>query len=247
MQAARYRQKRYVDLKHKPMEFQVGDKVMLKVLPWKGVVHLDKRGKIGNSRLRLRPFKVLEKVRSVAYKLELPQELNKVICYRDLDFVAFLVIWLMLNKLVLLLNYEWVDKELARHRLFGIKVLQAPDSCSCGCLCLLLRLLLYVALRFLRHLQTGLLLVFHSSLGCFLRWGLFGSCIGVLGQSKAAFGSDEYSCYSCLAYGWFQSRLLWLRAGLYSISISCSSGPPPTAVSAAVSADVSSELAAATT
>ncbi|GJY96150.1 hypothetical protein Tco_0512511 [Tanacetum coccineum] len=70
--------------------------------------------------------------------------------------------------------------------LFGIKVLQAPDSCSCGCLCLLLRLLLYVALRFLRHLQTGLLLVFHSSLGCLLRWGLFGSCIGVLGQAAVA-------------------------------------------------------------
>ncbi|GKF30149.1 hypothetical protein Tco_0096491 [Tanacetum coccineum] len=38
MQAARDRQKSYVDLKSKPMEFQVGDKVMLKVLPWKGVV-----------------------------------------------------------------------------------------------------------------------------------------------------------------------------------------------------------------
>ncbi|GJR11835.1 putative reverse transcriptase domain-containing protein [Tanacetum coccineum] len=38
MQAARDRQKSYADLKRKPMEFQVGDKVMLKVLPWKGVV-----------------------------------------------------------------------------------------------------------------------------------------------------------------------------------------------------------------
>ncbi|GJV44889.1 putative reverse transcriptase domain-containing protein [Tanacetum coccineum] len=38
MQAARDRQKSYTDLKHKPMEFQVGDKVMLKVSPWKGVV-----------------------------------------------------------------------------------------------------------------------------------------------------------------------------------------------------------------
>ncbi|GKB89518.1 putative reverse transcriptase domain-containing protein [Tanacetum coccineum] len=45
-QAARDRQKSYVDLKHKPMEFQVGDKVMLKVSPWKGVVHFGKRGKL---------------------------------------------------------------------------------------------------------------------------------------------------------------------------------------------------------
>ncbi|GJZ45749.1 putative reverse transcriptase domain-containing protein [Tanacetum coccineum] len=40
MQAARDRQKSYADLKRKPMEFQVGDKVMLKVSPWKGVVHV---------------------------------------------------------------------------------------------------------------------------------------------------------------------------------------------------------------
>nr|GFC37021.1 hypothetical protein [Tanacetum cinerariifolium] len=46
MQAARDRQKSYADLKHKLMEFQVGDKVMLKVSPWKGVVRFDKRGKL---------------------------------------------------------------------------------------------------------------------------------------------------------------------------------------------------------
>nr|GEZ57840.1 hypothetical protein [Tanacetum cinerariifolium] len=46
MQAARDRQKSYVDLKCKPMEFQVGDKVMLKVLPWKGVVRFGKWGKL---------------------------------------------------------------------------------------------------------------------------------------------------------------------------------------------------------
>ncbi|GJS41001.1 hypothetical protein Tco_0566044 [Tanacetum coccineum] len=38
MQAARDRQKSYADLKRKPMEFEVGDKVMLKVSPWKGVL-----------------------------------------------------------------------------------------------------------------------------------------------------------------------------------------------------------------
>ncbi|GJU82359.1 putative reverse transcriptase domain-containing protein [Tanacetum coccineum] len=66
----------YADLKRKPMEFQVRDRVMLKVLPWKGVVCFGKRGKL-NPRY-VGPFKVLEKVRVVAYKLELPQELSRV-------------------------------------------------------------------------------------------------------------------------------------------------------------------------
>ncbi|GJW61734.1 reverse transcriptase domain-containing protein [Tanacetum coccineum] len=60
----------------KPMEFQVGDRVMLKVSPWKGVVRFGKQGKL-NPRY-VGPFKVLEKIRSVAYKLELPQELSRV-------------------------------------------------------------------------------------------------------------------------------------------------------------------------
>ncbi|GJW55881.1 putative reverse transcriptase domain-containing protein [Tanacetum coccineum] len=76
MQAAHDRQKSYADLKRKPMEFQVGDKVMLKVLPWKGVVRFGKRGKL-NPRY-VGPFKVLEKVGEVAYKLELPEELSRV-------------------------------------------------------------------------------------------------------------------------------------------------------------------------
>ncbi|GKE69050.1 putative reverse transcriptase domain-containing protein [Tanacetum coccineum] len=64
------------DLKRKPMEFQVGDRVMLKVSPWKGVVRFGKQGKL-NPRY-VGPFKVLKKVGSVAYKLELPQELSRV-------------------------------------------------------------------------------------------------------------------------------------------------------------------------
>ncbi|GKB83168.1 hypothetical protein Tco_0950063 [Tanacetum coccineum] len=76
IQAARDRQKSYADLKRKPMEFQVGDRVMLKVSPWKGVIHFGKRGKL-NPRY-VGPFKVLEKVGSIAYKLELPQELSRV-------------------------------------------------------------------------------------------------------------------------------------------------------------------------
>ncbi|GJT46957.1 putative reverse transcriptase domain-containing protein [Tanacetum coccineum] len=76
MQAARDRQKSYADLKRTLMKFQVGDKVMLKVSPWKGVVRFGKRGKL-NPRY-VGPFKVLEKVGEVAYKLELPKELSRV-------------------------------------------------------------------------------------------------------------------------------------------------------------------------
>nr|GFB28522.1 putative reverse transcriptase domain-containing protein [Tanacetum cinerariifolium] len=69
-------QKTYTDLKRKPMEFQDWDKVMLKVSPWKGVVRFGKRGKL-NPRY-VGPFKVLERIRDVAYKLDLPKELSRV-------------------------------------------------------------------------------------------------------------------------------------------------------------------------
>nr|GFD29793.1 putative reverse transcriptase domain-containing protein [Tanacetum cinerariifolium] len=69
MQAAHDRQKSYIDLKRKQMEFQIGDRVMLKVSLWKGVVRFGKRGKL-NPRY-VGPFKVLDKVIIVSYKLEL--------------------------------------------------------------------------------------------------------------------------------------------------------------------------------
>ncbi|GJS99930.1 putative reverse transcriptase domain-containing protein [Tanacetum coccineum] len=49
IQAARDRQKSYTDVRRKPLEFQVGDKVMLKVSPWKGVICFGKRGKLNSS------------------------------------------------------------------------------------------------------------------------------------------------------------------------------------------------------
>ncbi|GJR07492.1 putative reverse transcriptase domain-containing protein [Tanacetum coccineum] len=76
MQATQDRQKSYADRKRKPMEYEVGDRVMLKVSPWKGVVRFGKRGKL-NPRY-VGPFRVLAKVGKVAYKLELPQELSRV-------------------------------------------------------------------------------------------------------------------------------------------------------------------------
>ncbi|GJT49011.1 putative reverse transcriptase domain-containing protein [Tanacetum coccineum] len=59
----------------KPMEFQVGGKVMLKVSPWKGVVRFGKRGKLNHRYVG--PFKVLKKVGAIAYKLELPQSVSE--------------------------------------------------------------------------------------------------------------------------------------------------------------------------
>ncbi|GJX20392.1 putative reverse transcriptase domain-containing protein, partial [Tanacetum coccineum] len=76
IQAAGDRQKSYTDVRRNPLEFQVCDRVMLKVSPWKGVVRFGKRGKL-NPRY-IGPFKVLAKVGTVAYILELPQQLSRV-------------------------------------------------------------------------------------------------------------------------------------------------------------------------
>ncbi|GJV00659.1 putative reverse transcriptase domain-containing protein, partial [Tanacetum coccineum] len=76
IQAARDRQKSYADRRRKPLEFQAGDKVMLKVSPWKGVIRFGKRGKL-NPRY-VGPFKILAKVGTVAYRLELPEQLSRV-------------------------------------------------------------------------------------------------------------------------------------------------------------------------
>ncbi|GJZ01713.1 putative reverse transcriptase domain-containing protein [Tanacetum coccineum] len=76
IQDARDRQKSYVDRRRKPLKFQVGDKVMLKVSPWKGVIHFGKRGKL-NPRY-IEHFKVLAKVETVAYRIELPDQLSHV-------------------------------------------------------------------------------------------------------------------------------------------------------------------------
>ena len=76
MAAARDRQKSYADKRRKPLEFQVGDRVLLKVSPWKGVVRFGKRGKL-NPRY-VGPFEIIEKIGKVAYKLNLPAELSGV-------------------------------------------------------------------------------------------------------------------------------------------------------------------------
>ncbi|GKC95881.1 putative reverse transcriptase domain-containing protein [Tanacetum coccineum] len=76
LKAARDRQKSYADNRRKPLEFEVGDQVLLKVSPWKGVVHFGKKGKLAPRYVG--PFEILERICPVAYRLILPQELNSV-------------------------------------------------------------------------------------------------------------------------------------------------------------------------
>ncbi|KAD5317690.1 hypothetical protein E3N88_17636 [Mikania micrantha] len=76
MAAARDRQKSYADKRRKPLEFQVGDRVLLKVSPWKGVIRFGKRGKL-NPRY-IGPFEITKRIGPVPYELNLPVELSSV-------------------------------------------------------------------------------------------------------------------------------------------------------------------------
>ncbi|GJY15549.1 hypothetical protein Tco_0385971 [Tanacetum coccineum] len=58
----------------KPLEFSVGDYVLLKVSPWKGVVRFGKKGKLAPRFVG--PFEIIEKVGHVAYRLDFLEELN---------------------------------------------------------------------------------------------------------------------------------------------------------------------------
>ncbi|GKB78375.1 putative reverse transcriptase domain-containing protein [Tanacetum coccineum] len=83
LKTARSRQKSYADKRRKPLEFKVGDLVLLKVSPWKGVVRFGKKGKL--SPRYVGPFEIVECVGSVAYRLKLPQELS---CIHDTFHVS---------------------------------------------------------------------------------------------------------------------------------------------------------------
>ncbi|GJS80061.1 putative reverse transcriptase domain-containing protein [Tanacetum coccineum] len=76
LKATRDRQKSYADKRRKPQEFSVGDYVLLKVSPWKGVVRFGKKGKLAPRFVG--PFEIIKKVGLVAYRLDLPKELNGV-------------------------------------------------------------------------------------------------------------------------------------------------------------------------
>ena len=74
LQTAQSRQKSYADKRRSDLEFQVEDMVLLKASPWKGVIRLRKRGKLGPRYIG--PFMVVARVGKVAYRLDLPAELS---------------------------------------------------------------------------------------------------------------------------------------------------------------------------
>ena len=76
MLTAQSRQKSYADIRRRDLEFEVGDMVFLKVAPMKGVLRFGKRGKL-NPRF-IGPFKILERIGNVAYRLALPPTLSAV-------------------------------------------------------------------------------------------------------------------------------------------------------------------------
>ncbi|GJS43725.1 hypothetical protein Tco_0568768 [Tanacetum coccineum] len=66
----------YADKRRKPLGFEVGDRVLIKVSPWKGVVSFGKKGKLAPRYVG--PFEILERIGIVAYRLRLPEELSSV-------------------------------------------------------------------------------------------------------------------------------------------------------------------------
>ncbi|KAL0546797.1 hypothetical protein IC582_016710 [Cucumis melo] len=76
MRTAQSRQKSYADVRRKDLEFEVGDKVFLKVAPMKGVLRFERRGKL--SPRFVGPFEILERIGPVAYRLALPPSLSTV-------------------------------------------------------------------------------------------------------------------------------------------------------------------------
>ena len=70
------RQKSYANVRRQPLDFEVGDQVFLKVMPKKGVVRFDKRGKL--SPRFIGPFEILERVGTVVYRLALPPNMSGV-------------------------------------------------------------------------------------------------------------------------------------------------------------------------
>nr|GEY72882.1 putative reverse transcriptase domain-containing protein [Tanacetum cinerariifolium] len=83
LKTAQDRQKSYADKRRKPLEFKVGDRVLLKVSPWKGVVQFGKKGKL--TPWYVGPFKRVERVCTAAYWFRLPQELS---CAHDTFHVS---------------------------------------------------------------------------------------------------------------------------------------------------------------
>ena len=76
MHATQSRQKHYADKRQRPLEFQVGDKVFLKVAPVKGLMTFWNKGKL--SPRFIGPFEILNRVGNVSYRLALPPSLSRI-------------------------------------------------------------------------------------------------------------------------------------------------------------------------
>ena len=76
LKVATDRQKSYADMRRKDIQYEIGEKVFLKVSPWKKVMRFGKKGKL--SSMFIGPYEVIEKVDPVAYRLALPPKLEKI-------------------------------------------------------------------------------------------------------------------------------------------------------------------------
>ena len=100
--AAQNRQKKYADLGRKDKAFEVGDKVLLKISPWKGVMRFGKKGKL--SPRYIGPFEILRKVGAVSYQLALPPDLQYI---HDVFHISVLKAYNPDNKHIL--EYEPIE------------------------------------------------------------------------------------------------------------------------------------------
>ena len=76
LKITRDRQRSYADNRRRDLQFEIGDRVFLKISPWKGVLIFGRRGKLRPRYIG--PYEIIARVRSVAYKLKLPPELSRI-------------------------------------------------------------------------------------------------------------------------------------------------------------------------
>ena len=76
LKIAQDRHKSYANNRCRDLDFEVGDMVFLRISPWKGVLRFGKRGKL--SPLYIGPYRIAERIGEVAYRLELPSDLDHI-------------------------------------------------------------------------------------------------------------------------------------------------------------------------
>ena len=86
----RDRQRSYADNRRKVLQFEIGDRVFLKISPWKGVLRFRRRGKL--SPRFIGPYEIVSKVGPVAYGLKLPSELSRI---HDTFHVSMLINYIL--------------------------------------------------------------------------------------------------------------------------------------------------------